>query len=64
MSGCFAPGTTIAVPRSFTSSYWVVWLLAYGLHRSGDPDDFFPPCKRLDAEKRPPATVTGGTVGS
>lgn len=27
----------------------VVWLLAYGLHRSGAPDDFFPHCKDLDA---------------
>jgi hypothetical protein len=30
----------------------VVWLLAYGRHRSGDPTDFFPYCKRLDAEAR------------
>ncbi|HXB16392.1 MAG TPA: hypothetical protein VNV44_11695 [Solirubrobacteraceae bacterium] len=30
----------------------VVWLLAYGRHRSGEPDDFFPACKALDAEGR------------
>lgn len=30
----------------------VVWLLAYGLHRSGRSDDFFPRCKRLDADGR------------
>jgi len=30
----------------------VVWLLAYGLHRSGEPDDFFPFCRALDAEDR------------
>lgn len=30
----------------------VIWLAAYGRHRSGDPDDFFPYCKRLDAEGR------------
>jgi hypothetical protein len=28
----------------------VVWLLAYGRHRSGEPDDFFPYCKELDAK--------------
>jgi hypothetical protein len=27
----------------------VVWLLAYGLHRSGEADDFFPYCKEIDA---------------
>lgn len=27
----------------------VVWLLAYGRHRSGEPEDFFPFCKELDA---------------
>jgi hypothetical protein len=26
----------------------VVWLVAYGLHRSGQADDFFPYCKALD----------------
>lgn len=30
----------------------VVWLVAYGRHRSGTPDDFFPYCKQLDAEDR------------
>lgn len=30
----------------------VVWLLAYGLHRSDEPDDFFPYCKGLDQEAR------------
>lgn len=30
----------------------VVWLVAYGRHRSGARDDFFPYCKELDAEGR------------
>lgn len=30
----------------------VVWLLAYGRHRSGSPDDFFRYCPSLDAEDR------------
>jgi hypothetical protein len=30
----------------------VVWLVAAGHHRSGEPDDFFPYCKGLDAEGR------------
>jgi hypothetical protein len=30
----------------------VIWLLAYGRHRSGDDGDFFPFCKGLDAEQR------------
>jgi len=30
----------------------VIWLVAYGRHRSGAPDDFFPCCKKLDAEGR------------
>jgi hypothetical protein len=30
----------------------VIWLVAYARHRSGTPDDFFPYCKRLDAESR------------
>lgn len=30
----------------------VIWLLACGLHRSGQPDDFFPYCKQLDQEDR------------
>lgn len=30
----------------------VIWLVAYGRHRSGARDDFFPYCKRLDAEGR------------
>jgi hypothetical protein len=30
----------------------VIWLLAYGRHRSGKPGDFFPFCKGLDAEGR------------
>lgn len=30
----------------------VIWLLAYGRHRSGEPDDFFPFCKALDGEHR------------
>jgi hypothetical protein len=29
----------------------VVWLVAYGRHRSGEPDDFFPYCKGLDEDK-------------
>jgi hypothetical protein len=29
----------------------VIWLLAYGRHRSGKPDDFFPVCKALDRDK-------------
>lgn len=28
----------------------VIWLLAYGRHRSGTEGDFFPCCKELDAE--------------
>ena len=36
----------------FHERYRVVWLLAYGLHRSGAPNDFFPYCKALDADKR------------
>lgn len=30
----------------------VVWLLAYGLHRSGEPEDAFPYFKQLDLEGR------------
>jgi hypothetical protein len=30
----------------------VIWLLAYGRHRSGRPDDFFPVCTELDATGR------------
>lgn len=30
----------------------VIWLVAYGRHRSGQADDFFPYCKALDAEER------------
>jgi hypothetical protein len=30
----------------------VIWLTAYGRHRSGQPDDFFPFAKRLDEEGR------------
>lgn len=30
----------------------VIWLVAYGRHRSGQKDDFFPKCKALDAEER------------
>jgi len=30
----------------------VIWLLAYGRHRSGKPGDFFPVCKGLDADGR------------
>lgn len=30
----------------------VVWLLAYGRHRSGEPDDAFPYFKQLDSEDR------------
>jgi hypothetical protein len=30
----------------------VVWLVAYGRHRSGSKDDFFPYCKDLDREDR------------
>lgn len=30
----------------------VVWLVAYGRHRSGQPDDFFPFCQSLDADDR------------
>ena len=28
----------------------VIWLVAYGRHRSGASDDFFPYCKKLDAD--------------
>jgi hypothetical protein len=30
----------------------VVWLVAAGLHRSGEPNDFFPYCKEIDADRR------------
>jgi hypothetical protein len=30
----------------------VLWLVAYGRHRSGQDDDFFPFCKGLDADGR------------
>ena len=30
----------------------VIWLVAYGRHRSGASDDFFPRCKELDVEGR------------
>jgi len=30
----------------------VIWLVAYGRHRSGRADDFFPYCKQLDADGR------------
>jgi hypothetical protein len=30
----------------------VMWLVAYGRHRSGEDGDFFPYCKALDAAKR------------
>jgi hypothetical protein len=30
----------------------VIWLVAYGRHRSGQTDDFFPYCKQLDADGR------------
>ncbi len=30
----------------------VIWLVAFGRHRSGKPDDFYPRCKQLDAEDR------------
>jgi hypothetical protein len=30
----------------------VVWLVAYGWHRSGHPKDFFPYCRALDAKGR------------
>jgi hypothetical protein len=30
----------------------VIWLLAYGRHRSGEPDDFFPVCTELDLAGR------------
>jgi hypothetical protein len=36
----------------FDAESRVVWLLAYGLHRSGAGDDFFPFCKQLDADDR------------
>ena len=36
----------------FDAEYRVVWLVAYGRHRSGEADDFFPYCRRLDAEER------------
>jgi hypothetical protein len=35
----------------------VVWLLAYGRHRSGEDDDFFPFCRALDAEDQLLPTV-------
>jgi hypothetical protein len=33
----------------FDTDNRVVWLVAYRLHRSNTPDDFFPYCKALDA---------------
>jgi hypothetical protein len=33
-----------------------VWLVAYGRHRSGEPDDFFPYCVELDGDGRLLAT--------
>ena len=36
----------------FDEKEQVVWLVAYGRHRSGSKDDFFPYCKRLDADDR------------
>lgn len=36
----------------FDKDEHLIWLLAYGLHRSGIADDFFPYCKSLDAADR------------
>ncbi len=36
----------------FDTKSRVMWLLAYRLHRSGSPDDFFPYAKALDAAGR------------
>ncbi|MGI8727755.1 MAG: hypothetical protein ACR2K6_08790 [Solirubrobacterales bacterium] len=35
----------------FDEDHGVVWLLAYRLHRSGQPDDFFPWAQQLDADE-------------
>lgn len=34
----------------FDEQHGVVWLMAYRLHRSGQPDDFFPLVQELDAQ--------------
>lgn len=36
----------------FDEEEQVLWLLAYGRHRSGTEEDFFPYCKQLDADDR------------
>jgi hypothetical protein len=36
----------------FDEDQRVVWLLAYGRHRSGQNDDFFPYCKGIDGDDR------------
>jgi hypothetical protein len=36
----------------FDEDQRVVWLLAYGRHRSGQNDDFFPYCKGIDGDMR------------
>ncbi len=36
----------------FDAANRVVWLIAYGRHRSGSDDDFFPYAKQLDADAR------------
>lgn len=36
----------------YDSEEEVVWLVAYGRHRSGQDDDFFPYCRSLDADER------------
>jgi hypothetical protein len=41
----------------FDDKQQVVWLVAYGRHRSGSKDDFFPYCKSLDADDRLLPTV-------
>lgn len=42
----------------FDDSEEVVWLLAYGRHRSGEADDFFPYCRTLDEEDQLLPNVT------
>ena len=36
----------------FDRKHHVIWLVAYRRHRSGEQDDFYPWCKRLDEEDR------------
>lgn len=53
---CGCPVWVLAHQHDHRGATWydepeeVVWLLAYGRHRSGQDDDFFPYCKELDAQ--------------